>query len=133
MYKEILHKISSGQVEERLDALLGHREWENPQQIRQLVEELKAGITSAIEDISDDEDKEYYCAVYFVKTKAHWVLLNTQINYQTATTGQTDPWLMANAAIYSYFIELVEPSVDKSLVKKVQEIMNDPIGASAAA
>lgn len=70
-------------------------------------------IRSGITDIEDDEDAGYFLAVKYVETKAHWIQMNLQLNYQTVLQGEKDEYLFNKAAAVAGFLGEIEPLISQ--------------------
>ncbi|MEE4152778.1 MAG: hypothetical protein V2I27_01320 [Erythrobacter sp.] len=96
---------------------------EEKRRIGDFVADQAERIKSGMNDIEDDEDAGYFLAVKYVETKANWIQMNLQLNYQTVLRGDKDEVLFNKAAAVAGFLGQIEPLISTDDLKMINGLL----------
>ena len=84
---------------------------------------------SAYEDVDDLEAMYTLAAVNYVELKSHWILLNTQINYQNANRGAADMGIAVRASMITTLLLALEEALATDDVDTIISFLSEPVHA----
>jgi len=102
------------------------REWEeaSPSRrdiMRTHVSGLRNRVWNSLSDIRSVGGLEKGLAIQYIKLKARWTMLNTQIQSKTATGGTPDSELVYRATCVSLIIQALEPLLQQKQIDRLTE------------
>lgn len=91
------------------------------------IEEYRDEFLALTEDVQDPNEIRTSLILRYVEIKAHWMMLNTQMQYQAVNTGGADSDIMVKGSMISHLLEELEAFLDEDEVKKLTEFLSQPI------
>jgi len=68
-------------------------------------------------------------AVSYIEMKAHWTMLNTQVNYQNAVKGQADMTLAVRASLTTTLLLALEEVLSAQDIDHIIEFLSEPVNS----
>ena len=82
---------------------------------------------TAVRDINDPETLDMVVAVRYIELKSHWIMLNTQINYVSASGGEPSMSLMYRASLITGLLEMLERMIDEDDIERIISFLTEPV------
>lgn len=95
--------------------------------VRAYVSGLRNRMLRALLDIETEEELERGLATQYIEVKCHWTMLNTQIQHQTARSGESDDDLIYRATCVSLIIQSLEPLLSQERVDNLTAFLAEPL------
>jgi hypothetical protein len=96
-----------------------------------LMHEQREEFVAALQEVSDDEDLRVLVACRYIEQKSRWLQWNLSMNYKMMLTGTFDIDIAMKASALSYLLGRIEPFIDAESLGRINEMLNEPIFASA--
>jgi hypothetical protein len=96
-----------------------------------LMHEQREEFVAALQEVSDDEDLRVLIACRYIEQKSRWLQWNLSMNYKMMLTGTFDVDIAMKASALSYLLGRIEPFIDAESLGRINEMLNEPIFASA--
>jgi len=116
-WNEALDSWEKDEVAKVQDRVTTAREWVNTR---------KEQLLSSITDVKEDEDANLAFALWFIELKSHWLMLNTQMNYQLFQKGAIDLDIHYKGAMISHLMGAFEPLIREEDQVKISEFLMTP-------
>ncbi|MFB6347076.1 MAG: hypothetical protein ABEK50_15240 [bacterium] len=91
------------------------------------IREYRDEFLALTEDVQDPDEIRTSLILRYVEIKAHWMMLNTQMQYQAVNTGGADSDIMVKGSIISHLLEELENFLDEEEVEKLAEFLSQPM------
>jgi hypothetical protein len=78
-------------------------------------------------DLETGEEIEHGLALQYIEVKCHWMMLNMQIQSQTARDGQAKDDLVYRATCVSLIIAALEPLLARNRVDTLTDFLAEPL------
>ncbi len=129
-----LHDQIDGALRGDLDAKWNQvlDQWEDggPAQkkaITAYVSGLRNRMLRILTDLDDAEEAQHGLAIQYIEVKCHWMMLNMQIQSQTARNGRAQDNLIYRATCVSLIIEAMEPLLSRDRVDTLTGFLAEPL------
>lgn len=96
-----------------------------------LMHSQRAEFMVALGDIIDESDLLLLIASRYIEQKSRWIQQNLVLNYRMLTTGTFDMEFAFKASVLSFLLGRIEPFIDEASLARINELLNEPILASA--
>jgi hypothetical protein len=96
-----------------------------------LMKDQRAEFLGALDDIVDGSDLSLLIATRYIEQKSRWIQWNLVLNYRMLVTGTFDRTLACKASVLSNLLGRIEPFIDEESLARINELLNEPILASA--
>jgi hypothetical protein len=131
--EEIQKKVEAalrGEVDDQWDEVLDN--WESgaasqKKAVRAYVSGLRNRMYRSLKEIDSLEELERGVAIQYVEVKAHWMMLNTQIQHQTDKNGTPDEDLIYRATCVSLIVQALEPLLSQNRVDSLTNFLAEPL------
>ena len=94
---------------------------------REWVSSRKEQLLTSIKDITDEDDVNLALALWYIELKSHWLMLNTQMNYQLFQKGDIDLDVHYKGTMISHLMGAFEPLIREEDQMKISEFLMTPI------
>lgn len=91
------------------------------------VKEYRDEFLDMTEDVQDPEEIRTSLILRYIEIKCHWMILNTQMQYQAVNTGEADPEIMVKGSLISNLLEELEDFLDQEEVQQLTKFLSEPI------
>lgn len=91
------------------------------------VEEYRDEFLELTEDVQDPDEIRTSLILRYVEIKSHWMMLNTQMQYQAVNTGGAEPEIMVKGSLISHLLEELEQFLDEEEVEKLTDFLSQPM------
>lgn len=88
---------------------------------------LREEFLQVARDVDDPDEVDYALAIRYIELKSHWIMLNTQINYQTVHRGGAGQELLFRASLISLLVLAIEPLLKSADIDKITDFLAEPI------
>ncbi len=95
--------------------------------VRTYVSGLRNRMLRALLAIDTEEDLHRALATQYVEAKAHWTMLNMQIQHQTARAEDVEPPLLYRATCVSLIVQQLEPLLRPEHVDRISSFLAEPL------
>lgn len=95
--------------------------------VRAYVSGLRNRMLRSLTEIDALDELERGVAIQYIEIKCHWMMLNTQIQHQTAKNGQADDDLIYRATCVSLIIQALEPMLSQNRVDTLTNFLAEPL------
>jgi len=95
--------------------------------VRAYVSGLRNRMLRALLDIDTEDELERALATQYIEVKCHWTMLNTQIQHQTARSGEPDQNLIYRATCVSLIIQNLEPLLSQERIDNLTAFLAEPL------
>lgn len=95
--------------------------------VQAYVSGLRNRILRALLDINTEEELQRGLATQYIEMKCHWIMLNTQIQHQTARDGGADEDLIYRATCVSLLIQRLEPLLSQEHIDNLTAFLAEPL------
>lgn len=119
-----------GALDDQWDEVLGEWIEATPSErkaVRAYVSGLRNRMLRALLDIDTEEELERGLATQYIEVKCHWTMLNTQIQHQTARSGEPDEDLIYRATCVSLIVQNLEPLLSQEHVDRLTSFLAEPL------
>lgn len=119
-----------GSIDEQWDEVLDGWTEAAPSErkaVRAYVSGLRNRMLRALLDIDTEDELERGLATQYIEVKCHWTMLNTQIQHQTARSGDPDENLIYRATCVSLIIQNLEPLLSQDRVDNLTAFLAEPL------
>lgn len=133
--RELRRALSPGKMESAWDEILSSWSAGGPEEmaeVRTFVAREYENLQQALMDVDDAAERASLLTHYFVRLKAQWMTLNTQIGYQMVA-GRHNEKLFYQNSLLSTLIGAIEPFVEPAIAGRLGAILSDPSGEIKAA
>jgi len=118
-----------GEIDNNWDIVLD--EWPDAAQsqrkaVRAYVSGLRNRIFRTLMEIDSLEELQRGVAIQYVEVKAHWMMLNTQIQHQTDRDGRAADDLIYRATCVSLIVQALEPLLSQDRVDSLTGFLAEP-------
>lgn len=118
-----------GEIDDNWDIVLD--DWVDAAQsqrkaVRAYVSGLRNRIYRTLMEIDSQEELERGVAIQYVEVKAHWMMLNTQIQHQTDRNGRAANDLIYRATCVSLVVQALEPLLSQTRVDSLTNFLAEP-------
>jgi hypothetical protein len=118
-----------GELDEQWDTVLD--EWPDAAQsqrkaVRAYVSGLRNRMYRSLMEIDSLEELSRGVAIQYVEVKAHWMMLNTQIQHQTDRDGRAADDLIYRATCVSLIVQALEPLLSQTRVDSLTNFLAEP-------
>lgn len=118
-----------GDLDEKWDMVLD--EWPEAAQsqrkaVRAYVSGLRNRMYRTLMEIDSLEELERGVGIQYVEVKAHWMMLNTQIQHQTDRDGRAADDLIYRATCVSLIVQALEPLLSQNRVDSLTNFLAEP-------
>jgi hypothetical protein len=79
------------------------------------------------DDVQDPDEVQTSIVVRYIEIKCHWMMLNTQMQYQAVNTGNPDQELMTKGSLISNLLEKLEEFLDEDDIREITEFLSQPM------
>lgn len=133
-FSDIQNRLLSTDLESGWDATT--RGWANTdnngrKQSILYVREVRDQALSALRPINDPEQTSTALAVQYIEIKSRWIMLNTMINYELATTGAQDGETVLRASLLTSLLVEIEGMLSSDDLNSITAFLARPIGTVA--
>ncbi len=80
-------------------------------------------------EIDDPETLDMVLIVRYIELKSHWILLNTQINYEMVRKGHNNQKAVYQASLVSQLLAALEPLIDEDHIERIIEFLTEPVNS----
>ncbi|PEN14589.1 hypothetical protein CRI94_06090 [Longibacter salinarum] len=118
-----------GEVDDNWDIVLDDWASAAPSQrkaVRAYVSGLRNRMYRTLMEIDSIEELERGVAIQYVEVKAHWMMLNTQIQHQTDRDGRAADDLIYRATCVSLIVQALEPLLTQTRVDSLTNFLAEP-------
>lgn len=91
------------------------------------IEEYRDEFLELTEDVQDPDEIRTSLILRYVEIKSHWMMLNTQMQYQAVNQGGADPEIMVKGSLISHLLEELEQFLDEEEVEKLTSFLSQPM------
>lgn len=95
--------------------------------VRTYVSGLRNRMLRVLLSIDTEEDLRRALATQYVEAKAHWMMLNMQIQHQTARAEDVEPALLYRATCVSLIVQQLEPLLRSEHVERISSFLAEPM------
>ncbi len=118
-----------GEIDDQWEEVLDN--WETAAQsqrkaVKAYVSGLRNRMTRGLLEIDSLEELQRGVAIQYVEAKAHWMMLNTQIQHQTNRDGQAADDLIYRATCVSLIVQALEPLLSQTRVDSLTNFLAEP-------
>ncbi len=91
------------------------------------VKEYRDEFLNMTEDVQDPDEIRTSLILRYIEIKCHWMILNTQMQYQAVNTGGADPEIMVKGSLISNLLEELENFLDQEEIERLTKFLTEPI------
>ena len=118
LWSEALDSWEKDEIAKVRDRVSSAKDW---------VETKKEQLLRSIQDINDEEDMNLALALWYIELKSHWLMLNTQMNYQLFQRGDIDLDVHYKGTMISHLLGAFEPLLNTDDQGKISEFLMNPL------
>lgn len=78
-------------------------------------------------DVTDESELYTVLAVRYIELKCHWIMLNTQIQYQTFRRGMADQNVVIKASLTTSMLSEIEPLIPQDDIDNINRFLSEPV------
>jgi hypothetical protein len=129
---EIASALDEGHLNSALDEMFaGKPHDELYRTCLELMHSQRAEFMNDLAEIVDDADVLLLLASRYIEQKSRWIQQNLVLNYRMMTSGTYDIDLAFRASVLSFLLGRIEPFIDEASLARINELLNEPILATA--